>query len=88
MPDSISRTSPWLTLGSAMLTPNVVLQILKDGNERFVSGNSAGHDVHEALKNEYLNGHINPIAVEYYLCGPPVMIQSAKDMFDILSEIV
>ncbi len=50
MPDSISRTSPWLTLGSAMLTPNVVLQILKDGNERFVNGASAGHDVHEALK--------------------------------------
>lgn len=50
MPDSISRTSPWLTLGSAMLTPNVVLQILKDGNERFVAGASAGHDVHEALK--------------------------------------
>ncbi len=50
MPDSISRTSPWLTLGSAMLTPNVVLQILKDGNERFVSGVAAGHDVHEALK--------------------------------------
>ncbi len=50
MPDSISRTSPWLTLGSAMLTPNVVLQILKDGNERFVNGESAGHDVHEALK--------------------------------------
>lgn len=36
--------------------------------------------VHEALKNEYLNGHINPGAVEYYLCGPPVMIQAAKDM--------
>ena len=50
MPDSISRTSPWLTLGSAMLTPNVVLQILKDGNERFVGGTSAGHDVHEALR--------------------------------------
>lgn len=50
MPDSLSRTSPWLTLGSAMLTPNVVLQILRDGNERFVSGTSAGHDVHEALK--------------------------------------
>jgi carbonic anhydrase len=50
MPDTISRTSPWLTLGSAMLTPNVVLQILKDGNERFVNGRSAGHDVHEALK--------------------------------------
>ena len=46
----ISRTSPWLTLGSAMLTPNVVLQILRDGNDRFVSGASAGHDVHEALK--------------------------------------
>jgi Na+-transporting NADH:ubiquinone oxidoreductase subunit F len=36
--------------------------------------------VHEALKKEYLNGHINPGAVEYYLCGPPAMIQAAKAM--------
>lgn len=50
MPDSISRTSPWLTLGSGMLTPAVVLQILKDGNDRFVRGETAGHDTHEALR--------------------------------------
>lgn len=36
--------------------------------------------VHEALKKEYLDGHINPAAVEYYLCGPPVMIHAAKEM--------
>ncbi len=36
--------------------------------------------VHEALKKEYLDGHINPGAVEYYLCGPPVMIHAAKEM--------
>ncbi len=36
--------------------------------------------VHEALRAEYLNGHINPGAIEYYLCGPPVMIQAAREM--------
>ncbi len=36
--------------------------------------------VHEALEKEYLSGHIDPGAVEYYLCGPPVMVQAAKEM--------
>ena len=36
--------------------------------------------VHEALQKEYLNGHINPGEVEYYLCGPPVMVHAARDM--------
>ncbi|HEX8386404.1 MAG TPA: carbonic anhydrase family protein, partial [Rubricoccaceae bacterium] len=45
-----SRPLAWLTLGPAMLTPAVVLQILKDGNDRFVRGEPAGHDVHEALR--------------------------------------
>ena len=43
-------STSWLTIGSAMLTPAVVLQILKDGNDRFVRGEPARHDVHEALR--------------------------------------
>lgn len=36
--------------------------------------------IHEVLKREHLDGHPDPQAVEYYLCGPPVMIQAARDM--------
>lgn len=36
--------------------------------------------IHDVLKKEYLSIHQNPKAVEYYLCGPPMMIQSAEDM--------
>jgi Na(+)-translocating NADH:ubiquinone oxidoreductase F subunit len=33
--------------------------------------------IHEVLKREHLDPHANPADAEYYLCGPPVMIQSA-----------
>jgi len=36
--------------------------------------------IHEVLQREYLAKHANPAGVEYYLCGPPVMIQSALTM--------
>jgi Na+-transporting NADH:ubiquinone oxidoreductase subunit F len=46
--------------------------------------------VHEALKKEYLDGHVKPSEVEYYLCGPPVMIKAAigmlKDDFLVTSD--
>ena len=32
--------------------------------------------IHEVLKREHLEKHPCPTEVEYYLCGPPVMIQS------------
>jgi len=32
--------------------------------------------IHEVLAREYLNDHADPAAVEYYLCGPPVMVQA------------
>lgn len=35
--------------------------------------------IHEVLKREHLDRHPNPSAVEYYLCGPPLMIQAARD---------
>jgi Na+-transporting NADH:ubiquinone oxidoreductase subunit F len=34
----------------------------------------------DVLKREYLDRHPDPRAVDYYLCGPPVMIQAAVSM--------
>ncbi|MEM9418591.1 MAG: NADH:ubiquinone reductase (Na(+)-transporting) subunit F [Planctomycetota bacterium] len=36
--------------------------------------------IHEHLRGAYLDQHPNPDQVEYYLCGPPVMIQAAQKM--------
>ena len=30
--------------------------------------------IHEVLKREYLVSHNDPTEIEYFLCGPPVMI--------------
>ncbi len=32
--------------------------------------------IHEVVLNDYLNSHANPAGVEYYLCGPPMMIKA------------
>lgn len=36
--------------------------------------------IHDIVFNEYLKSHQDPLAVEYYLCGPPMMIQACKEM--------
>jgi Na(+)-translocating NADH:ubiquinone oxidoreductase F subunit len=36
--------------------------------------------VHEVLQRECLENHENVPGVEYYLCGPPVMVQAALKM--------
>jgi Na(+)-translocating NADH:ubiquinone oxidoreductase F subunit len=36
--------------------------------------------IHEVVQREYLDGHRNPAAVEYFLCGPPAMIAAATVM--------
>jgi Na(+)-translocating NADH:ubiquinone oxidoreductase F subunit len=36
--------------------------------------------IHEVLLREYLGQHHDPHAIEYYLCGPPAMIQAATKM--------
>ena len=40
--------------------------------------------IHEVLKREYLDSHPDPAGIDYYLCGPPAMIQAAHMM---LSEL-
>jgi MocE subfamily Rieske [2Fe-2S] domain protein len=41
--------------------------------------------IHEVLAGEYLNDHPAPAAVEYYLCGPPVMVQATIKMLEGLN---
>lgn len=41
--------------------------------------------IHDVLLREYLTKHSNPATVEYYLCGPPAMVQAAKKMLEELN---
>jgi len=36
--------------------------------------------IHDVLKREYLDSHPDPKRIEYFLCGPPAMIQAATVM--------
>lgn len=36
--------------------------------------------IHEVVRREYLQEHPHPAAVEYYLCGPPMMIKACTTM--------
>jgi Na(+)-translocating NADH:ubiquinone oxidoreductase F subunit len=41
--------------------------------------------IHEVLRANYLAGHPDPAGIEYYLCGPPAMIQAALAMLASLN---
>jgi Na+-transporting NADH:ubiquinone oxidoreductase subunit F len=36
--------------------------------------------IHQVLYDNYLKDHPAPEDIEYYLCGPPMMIQACKNM--------
>lgn len=36
--------------------------------------------IHQVVHDEYLSKHEEPEEIEYYLCGPPLMIDSVQDM--------
>ena len=40
--------------------------------------------IHQVLHDEYLNDHDDPTEVEYYMCGPPPMINACVKMLDSL----
>ena len=40
--------------------------------------------IHQCLYDHYLKDHEDPTEVEYYLCGPPMMIDAIEDMLDNL----
>ena len=36
--------------------------------------------IHEVLRREYLSQHPDPTTIEYYLCGPPAMIEATREL--------
>ena len=36
--------------------------------------------IHQVLRDEYLMKHSDPTEIEYYLCGPPMMISAMQKM--------
>jgi Na+-transporting NADH:ubiquinone oxidoreductase subunit F len=40
--------------------------------------------IHQVVKNEYLDKHSEPEDIEYYLCGPPMMLSAVQNMLDDL----
>ncbi len=40
--------------------------------------------IHQNLKDQYLAQHEDPTEIEYYLCGPPMMIDAIEQMLDDL----
>ena len=40
--------------------------------------------IHQVLLDEYLKNHPAPEDIEYYICGPPLMLQAVLKMLDDL----
>jgi Na+-transporting NADH:ubiquinone oxidoreductase subunit F len=40
--------------------------------------------IHQCLYESYLKDHPDPTEIEYYLCGPPPMIEAVEKMLDDL----
>lgn len=40
--------------------------------------------IHQVVLDHYLDKHEDPTEVEYYLCGPPIMLKCVKEMLDNL----
>ncbi len=40
--------------------------------------------IHQAVLDNYLKDHPEPEEIEYYLCGPPLMLQAVQSMLDEL----
>jgi len=38
--------------------------------------------IHQVLHDEYLKDHPSPEDIEYYICGPPMMLQAVLNMLD------
>jgi Na+-transporting NADH:ubiquinone oxidoreductase subunit F len=40
--------------------------------------------IHQVLYENYLKDHEDPTEIEYYLCGPPMMLKAVREMLDSL----
>ena len=40
--------------------------------------------IHQVLHDSYLDKHEDPTEIEYYICGPPMMLDACSKMLDSL----
>jgi Na+-transporting NADH:ubiquinone oxidoreductase subunit F len=40
--------------------------------------------IHQVLYENYLKDHEDPTEIEYYICGPPMMLKAVREMLDSL----
>jgi len=40
--------------------------------------------IHQVLNDNYLNDHPSPEDIEYYICGPPMMLTACRNMLEDL----
>ena len=40
--------------------------------------------IHQVLHDNYLKDHEDPTEIEYYICGPPMMLTACRNMLDDL----
>ena len=64
----------------ARKNPNFTYKLALSEPQPEDNWNSLTGLIHEVLLEEYLKKHPNPGSVEYYLCGPPLLIQAARTM--------
>ena len=64
--------------------PNFSWQVVLSDLDLNVSWNGHRGFVHAVARDEYLANHPLPDAVEYYLCGPPVMARAVLAMLEDL----
>lgn len=55
-------------------------------SEPLKEDNWTGHEgfIHQVVFDNYLHNHPNPMAIEFYLCGPPMMIKACSEMLNEL----
>ena len=71
---------PGLLRGAGQRAPQFQLPVALSEPQPEDSGTSHTGFIHEVLKREYLDTHPDPKSIDYYLCGPPAMIQAATHM--------
>lgn len=69
--DNIAKDFPNFTWNTALSDP--LPEDNWDGYKGFI---------HQVLYDNYLSKHEDPTEIEYYLCGPPMMIDAAINMLD------
>ena len=64
-------------------SPAAVQEVLQRAVAAFDWDGPVGY-IHQVAYDQYLQNHPDPDEIEYYICGPPVMLEAVQKMLDSL----